>query len=475
MRTAPLHDRRRFAIAAAIAAIAVLGLVLRLLAARGGLWLDEAWSAVYAARARTPLGVFVSINHDNNHHLNSLWLQTIGLSAPPLLARAPSIIAGTIGILAAAAIGARRNTATALTAAILFAVSPALVHYGAEARGYATMTLAFLVALLIVDRWLDDPRAPPPRLALGALAVFGLFSQLTMVFGLLAIAGWVFARLAATGWRYKALDRTFDLMIPALAATLLVFTLVFGAAALSKTGMQVGSNEDFTFPGFLDALHDLVMTVFGAPLPAGWGAALVMLLMPLAALPVAALRGRIGFYLFAIVAFPLMTVLLQVPNTHYSRYYLVAGIAMLLFAADWLGHAFAGSRATRRAAAAVICALLLAASLIRDIRQIDNAHADPALPVAAMRAAAPGGATILLDNIRSSAVLQAAAASAHYTLDIRETCPAAPFFLLDATRPRAFPDKVRRCGATYRALLTRRKHDLPGMDWRLYRRQPGNG
>lgn len=466
-----LHDRRHVTLA--IAGIAAIGLVLRLLAARGGLWLDEAWSAVYAAQARTPLGVFISINHDNNHHLNSLWLQAIGLSAPPLLARAPSIIAGTACIFVAAAIGARRGTAAALIAAALFAVSPVLVHYGAEARGYATMTLAFLAAILVVDRWLDDPGEPPPRLALGALALFGLLSQLTMVFGLVAIGGWALGRLFAAGWRRKAIDRAFDLMIPALVATLLVFTLVFGAAAASKTGLQVGSYEDFTFPGFLEALEELVTTSFGTPLPGGRAAALVMVAVPLAALLAPSLRPRIGFYLLAIIGFPLMTALLQMPNTHYSRYYLVSGVAMLLLAADWLGHALTGSRVARTAAA-IICSLLLAACLIRDIRQIENAHADPALPVEAMRRAAPGGTAILLDNIRSHAVLQAAAASAHYPLVIREACPAAPFFLLDATRPRAFPDTVRRCGARYRAVITRRTRDLPGMDWRLYRREtPG--
>ena len=75
-------------------AVAV-GLLLRVLAAAGGaLWTDEAWSALHAVEVQTPLGVFLSINHDNNHHLYSLWLQPIGLQASPLLARAPALAAG---------------------------------------------------------------------------------------------------------------------------------------------------------------------------------------------------------------------------------------------------------------------------------------------------------------------------------------------------------------------------------------------
>lgn len=470
MRAAWLYDRQRLTFLSVVVMVTVLGFALRLAAARGGLWLDEAWSAVYAAQARTPLGVFLSINHDNNHHLNSLWLQAIGLSAPPLLARTPSIIAGTAAIVVATAIGARRNRATALIAAILFAVSPIMVHYGAEARGYATMILAFLTAILIVDRWLDNPRTTPPRLALGALAIFGLLSQLTMIFGLLAIAGWVLVRLLASGWRIKALDRTADLMIPAIVATLLVFALVFGAAAASKTGLQVGSYESFELGGFVEALRDLTATTTGLPTPFAWPTVFATLLVAFAALLVPALRPRMALYLLAIVGLPAMAALLQMPNSHYARYYLVSGIGILLLCSDWLGSL--GARPGRaRITAVAVCTILVVASVARDVRQIENNHADPAAPVEAMRAAAPDGTSILLDNIRSEAVLRVAAAARHYPLTIRETCPAAPFFLLDDTNRRGFPDAVRRCGALYRPVLTRYTHDLPGMDWRLYRRE----
>lgn len=447
-----------------------IGLGLRIAAARGGLWLDEAWSAVYAAEARTPLGVFTAINHDNNHHLNSLWLQTIGLFAPPLLARAPSIIAGTAGILVAAAIGARRSVATAMIAAMLFAVSPMLVNLGAEARGYATMVLAFLGAILIVDRWLDDPSAAPPRLTLGALAAFGLLSQLTMAFGLVAIAGWVLLRLLMTGWRAKALRRTFDLMVPAIIAMLLMFTLVFGAAASSTTGLQVGSYESFAFGGFIEALDQLIANSIGVSLSLAWATVIAMFLVALSAWFVPVLRPRIAFYLLTIVGLPAMFLLLQLPNSHYARYYLIAGIGILLLAAEWLGSTMRRP-GTVRAAAIALCAILVGACVVQDARLIANDRADPSAPVRAMRAAAPGGASILLDNIRSVAVLQVAAASAHYPLVIRETCPAAQFLLLDDPHYRVFPTMLHRCGAPYRAVLARHTYGLSGLDWQLYRRQ----
>src|SRR5256885_11125333 len=77
----------------AVAAAAAAGLLLRILAARSGLWTDEAWSMIYASQARDAAGVFLRINHDNNHHLNTLWLQAVRIRTPPWLARVPANLA----------------------------------------------------------------------------------------------------------------------------------------------------------------------------------------------------------------------------------------------------------------------------------------------------------------------------------------------------------------------------------------------
>src|SRR6476659_1883691 len=95
---------------ATVGAVALAGLALRIAAARGGLWTDEAWSVIYAAQARDVVGVFLRINHDNNHHLYSLWLQAIGINASPLLARLPAIVAGTLCVPLAALVVAKRSS-----------------------------------------------------------------------------------------------------------------------------------------------------------------------------------------------------------------------------------------------------------------------------------------------------------------------------------------------------------------------------
>ena len=89
----------------AIGLAMLVGLALRLATARGGLWLDEAWSAYFVKQAATPLGVLWQINHDNNHFLNSWWMLLVGPYAPPMLVRALSIATGVASIGVAAAIG----------------------------------------------------------------------------------------------------------------------------------------------------------------------------------------------------------------------------------------------------------------------------------------------------------------------------------------------------------------------------------
>ena len=82
MQTAQTRDRLWWM---AVAGLTLVGLALRVAAARGGLWTDEAWSVVYAAEARDPIGVFIRINHDNNHHLYSLGCRRSGRRRRPCL------------------------------------------------------------------------------------------------------------------------------------------------------------------------------------------------------------------------------------------------------------------------------------------------------------------------------------------------------------------------------------------------------
>src|SRR3954470_8792225 len=177
---------------AAVGAATLAGLMLRIAAAQGGLWTDEAWSVIYAARARDAVGVFLRINHDNNHHLYSLWLQAIGIDASPLLMRLPAIVAGTLCIPTAALVVAKRSAPAGIVAALLFAVSPTMVNFGSEARGYSLMLLAALILLwLATDAVEGRERAGTPWW-LALVAALGMLSHMTMAAPVALVELWVY-------------------------------------------------------------------------------------------------------------------------------------------------------------------------------------------------------------------------------------------------------------------------------------------
>jgi Dolichyl-phosphate-mannose-protein mannosyltransferase len=439
-----------------LALIVALGLALRIAAAQGALWLDEAWSAVTAHAVGTPMGVFLKINHDNNHHLNTLWLQLVGPGAPPLLQRALSIVSGSAAIGVAWLIGLRVNRTAGLCAALLFAVSPLLVTYGAEARGYAPMVLALLVTVLIVARWLEDGKARTIPLALTVL--LGMFSQLTMAFALMAITLWVVfeiffvARPERPPWG-KAAAILAPLLVPAMAAVALVLW------AAGPEGLQFGSYDRFAWSSFNDGVTLMWKFAFGGLFL--WLAGLFLVMV----WPREPARGRkpggelIAFGLMALV--PAGVALLQLGNSGTPRYYLVAGIGWLTIVAIRAGERIEAG-GWQRIAAGLGMAAIVIASLAMDWTIIRDQRADPELALTAMRMLAPEGTTAAVDQARASAVLEASAASTG--------CPAARFLFVDRDGDQPFPDAPMRCGAPYRIVTEAHPHGLSGTHWKLYER-----
>ncbi|TPG49006.1 hypothetical protein [Sphingomonas glacialis] len=449
--------------------IVLLGLGLRVAAATGGLWLDEAWSAELAHQAGTPLGVFLKINHDNNHHLNSLWLQFVGIDAPPLLQRALSIFAGTIAIAVAAEIFRPRSHRIALIAALLFAISPMVVTMGSEARGYAGMALAVLVAVLLADRWLIDEQGERTRVRLALCFALGALSQLTMLFGCVALVGWVFFTLTSRHGVVRAARRTLVLFLPALITLGAVFALIAGAAWASPTGFQFGSYRPFEIWLFLRAIVEMLGYTIGWPVVSLW-------LIP-ATLILVVLARRIGvrhaiLYALAIAAFPITLAVLHAGNPGYPRYYLVAAVALLLLLAEATGALIARGGA-RRSVALIGMGLLVLGSLWQDVDLIRNQRGDPGRAIVALRLRAPSGAAVLLDRESGLAILRVAAAHLHYPITIVESgCQPARFLFVDRFRGETFPIDPVRCGVRYHAIAAAQARGLSGTHWTLYERQP---
>ena len=456
---------------AAVCAIALAGLALRIVAARGGLWTDEAWSVIYAAQARDPLGVFLRINHDNNHHLYSLWLQAIGPGAPPLLARAPAIAAGTACVIVAALFAGRRSEVAGLAAALFFAVSPMLVVLGSEARGYAMMLAAALLLLLLVGDAVDGRPVRGAGGWLAALAVLGMFSHMTMAAPVAIAAIWFYLERRTEVGPRTALSATLRLMGPALLATAAVVVFVLTAGVLSPTGMRLGGYEPFSAPHFAIALNDLTLWSVGLGSAWRW---IVPILVGGIALAIGVLQpkwlgSRARLYALLILAVPLGAGLVHAGNTNFARYYLTSAVGLLLLTADAVARGFA-TRPVFRAAALVLAGVILGLGLYRDSLIVSVGRGRPAAPVADMAALSPGGARIGFRQPRLKGVIAVAAEEAGYAARFAGGCDRADFLLAVQLRwSPPLPRTTTRCEVQMDAIDLSTTIPITGDSWVLYR------
>src|SRR5215212_5381475 len=177
---------------AAAGALTLLALVLRVLAARQSLGGDELFSLEVAARPGlgdvldgvrgpleiTPPGYFV------------LGWAFARLGDPTYWLKAPSVLAGTLTVPVAYAIGARTVGRWAgVVGAALLAISPYAIFYGSEARAYALTALAVAVATLLLLVALERRRWP--RWAAFAAAVAAsMYAHYVAAFPLAALLAW---------------------------------------------------------------------------------------------------------------------------------------------------------------------------------------------------------------------------------------------------------------------------------------------
>lgn len=465
MASAPPIPRRDWKLPLLLAAAALAGMALRIAAAQGDYWLDEAWSAVFAREARTPGDVLFAINHDNNHFLNSFWLQLVGWGGSPLLGRALSIATGTLTIVVAGLIGARRGTIAASIMALLFALSPILVTYGSEARGYAPMLLALMTAIWIVDRDLfGDPLKGGPQW-LGALTLLGMLGHVSMLFGVAALCGWVLIERGRHMPVRAALLSTFHLMGRAVAAVVAVLLLILLGALASPEGLRIGSLTAFSWSAFADAVAHMLAFTLGFPLLAG-PPLLALLLLPFAVRRNGPIADRRPFLLIAIVGLPLLVALIRPDNSAFPRYYLLSAVGLLIL----LGDLLAAAILRRSGWGSMAAGLLLVASLIVDVGIVANRRGDPGRALDAMIRRAPGGTAVMLESGRDRAVLESAAASRVYQLLTLEDCAPARFLYMANNGTDPFPLAALRCGAAFRPIAFGTVYGLSGMDWQLYER-----
>jgi hypothetical protein len=363
MRASGAAVRGDFGVAIAAAAILAVGLALRVAGARGDLWLDEIWTInLLAERAATPLDVFWRVQHDNNHHLYSLYAWFLPVWPPSLVLRLPAVLAGAATVAVAGLIGARRGRAEALIAMLLVALSYPLVHYGSEARGYGPMLLWALAAFHLVDADMAEGvarRRGRVALVLGAGFLFHL--SMALVAGALGLwvlhAGW-----RETGSFAAARRRARAYFLPSLALFLALVVLL--GAALAVNGYEIGGREPAAgfAARFVDNVGGTVGLVLGLPLALPHAASLaIAALAAAAAIVLLARRGdaRAPFYAIVVFLFPGLLFVAGAPSSAFGRYYLFGLVFLLPLAAQVLALGWRRGGAARLAAAAALAFFLV--------------------------------------------------------------------------------------------------------------------
>jgi 4-amino-4-deoxy-L-arabinose transferase-like glycosyltransferase len=176
-----------------VAALTAVGVALRLAVAQQSLFADEL-STRYVVAGRDLLDV-ISVVHTDAEITPPLyfvlaWLST-RISLTPELLRLPSLVAGIATIPLVYAIGLRTvGRRAALVAAALTTLSPFLVFYSAEARGYALMVALVLGSTLTLLLAVEDGRTRWWA-AYAACSAGAAYSHYTCVFVLAAQLAWM--------------------------------------------------------------------------------------------------------------------------------------------------------------------------------------------------------------------------------------------------------------------------------------------
>lgn len=458
------------AVWAAVVAVALVGLALRLFAASGDLWLDEIWSHELVGRLTSIDQVFWRINHDNNHFLNSVHLYLFGPDTPSVVQRALSIVLGVGTVVAAVAVTADRGQVTQVMAGLLFAVSYPMVHYGSEARGYSGLILFTLASILCLERVLNRRGS---RLTLAVAVLFGFLSHLTMLGTVLVLVLWAAWLLLRRGdGAFRAGVETVRIFLPPfLVALPLAICIALSARAF---GFTVGGSTPFTLDAFVAGYSGMIRSLFGLPSPLpDWF--LILTACLLVCLTAWAWHGRrASLYVIGIVLLPGLMAQLHLPNLEFPRYFLVSGVLLLLWIAETLGRGLE-TRGWRRWAAALTLAVVLLGNGISLYRFFDAGRGSYSSIVDEMTAAGP--ATYSSTNgfrIPKVVDFYAGRLGRHTHFAPSDNwCLVRPDWLIVEMRDRSAQptEQAQECDLVYDRVETAPSWGLSGIGWALYRKR----
>ena len=474
--TLPFRVSTRTAIAAG--AILLLALILRILGARGELWLDELWSLRLIDEMRARHDFFWGLAVDNNHYLNTLWLWIVGADAPVLVQRGLSILLGVVTV-AAAGLALRSSGAPGMLCAMaLFAVSYPMVNYGSEARGYAGLILMTLLAILLIEN--ASAGSKRDRRWLGVVNVLGVLFQPIMlgtIAGLMAWTAWMrrpsSTKPSAIGATVLATATTFSwtvrLLIPVAAA------IAFGV--IHAEGYRIAGSVPFTVAGFVAGYGGVLHLLLGLPDAApDWLGLLIGALVCALGWQITrrSAPNRAALILVFLVVLPLAMFIARLPNIHFPRYYLAPAVVFLLLLSELFAAAW-----NRGGAMRLLGVTLFAAIAVGDLVEVSSLLRNGRDQSAAVMQMVGGAGPVLVtsdQDIRNRPIIEYF--TRRFDLPItyvptKEICAHQPVWLLssstDADMPDSLDTSVVGCAKIYTKQAVFPQWGLSGLPWTVYR------
>ena len=207
----------------ALALLTIGALLLRIRYLGLAMRVDESYS--YTAYAARPLSYGLTHYTGNNHLFHTLlvYLTTRTLWNSPVIIRLPALAAGVALVPATYRMASRLfSTTTGLIAAALVAVSPPLVAYSVNARGYGIVALAFVLLIWLAPTLVRSERLWPWWVYAG-VATIGFYTIPVMAFAFGGYTIWLIATVVA--------DRSVDRR--RFAGRWIIFTALAGAATIA--------------------------------------------------------------------------------------------------------------------------------------------------------------------------------------------------------------------------------------------------
>lgn len=365
--------------------ILAVGVAARLVFIQRAVEYDEAYT--YVEFARHPVRQIISdYHHPNNHVLHTLLvhLSTRLFGGGLWAVRLPACAAGVLILPAVYALGRRLYHPWAgLAAAGLLAVTPAMVSYSVNARGYTLLTLCAVLLFLLAD----SARARKNRAAWALMALvtaLGFYTIPTMLYPFGILAAWLFLSgvlgdidAAYGGWKGWM---TYLIVYGAAAGLLsmLLYLPIFRVKGLWNVFNHDPIVQSLTMHDFTTTLAQRLTGILGEWIPgglAGWLGAVFLIGLALSVLlQRKASRSRVNIPLAGLL-FVVPALLVQRPLLLPRVWFFLLPLLALCAVAGWL--ALAG-RLPWRGASSAAAALALALALLGGGRWLAAAWQDPA-------------------------------------------------------------------------------------------------